>query len=429
MVLGFKAVKLMALSFSLCASFKNERTRAFDYEGFWRRSIVCATAGRTIARVTDSALGDEAFVCGLLGRLGQLVTARCLPHEYSDVVRQSGTAWPTSDVEREVLGFSGEDVTAALFKSWSIPALIATALGCRRAPETLPKGSSAQTLELCNIARVAWLCEEFLCGPADPEAKARLEQAAERDFGLDAASFDRLLIELQVEILETAELLDVKVGFFDIAGMIARAQAQLAQVSVGVAIENRQAELERDVLTTRNKELADKVHTDKLTGLPNRAFFDEFLAKCVRQRLTGRAAEALGLLMLDVDRFKGFNDSHGHQTGDDVLRMVGRVINGVKRNSDVVARYGGDEFGLIMPETTYAGLGLLAERIRAEIERHTLEVGGQHLKITVSLGGACAEQFDHDDGGTLLVRIADKCLYEAKRAGRNGVSIHPGTKL
>jgi diguanylate cyclase (GGDEF)-like protein len=429
MVLGFKAVKLMALSFSLCSSLKGESTGAFDYELFWRRSVVCATAGRELARAAKRALGDEAFLCGLLGRLGQLVMARCLPVEYHEVIDQSGDAWPTPESERAVLGFSGEDVSAALFRSWSIPSLIATALACRRTPETLPAGASAQTVELCRLAQVAWLCEGFLCGPGEPEQKAQLEQAAERYFGLDVQAVERLLVDLQVAILETAELLDIHVGFFDVPGMIARAQKRLAQVSLGVAIENRQAELERDELTSRNKELADKAHTDKLTGLPNRAYFDEVLTTCVRQRLLGRSQKALGLLMLDVDRFKDFNDTHGHQTGDEVLRMVGRVINGVKRGTDVAARYGGEEFAVIMPETTHAGLGLLAERIRSEIERHTLEVGGQRLKITVSIGGACVEHFDQDDGGAQLVRAADKLLYTVKRGGRNGVALSPGTQL
>jgi diguanylate cyclase (GGDEF)-like protein len=109
--------------------------------------------------------------------------------------------------------------------------------------------------------------------------------------------------------------------------------------------------------------------------------------------------------------------------------MVGRVIAGVKRGSDVAARYGGEEFAVIMPETTHAGLGLLAERIRVEIERHALEVGGQPLRITISIGGACTEHFDCDDGGAALVRTADKYLYSVKRGGRNGVALHPGTTL
>jgi diguanylate cyclase len=159
--------------------------------------------------------------------------------------------------------------------------------------------------------------------------------------------------------------------------------------------------------------------TDPLTGLGNRKKFDSSLTGAVeRARSSG---EPLSLLMLDIDKFKVFNDLYGHLTGDQVLRLVGHSLKQSTKGRDVAARYGGEEFAVILPDTTlHHGIGV-AESFRRAIsakeltKRSTGEILG---RVTVSIG--VAGLLESDDAETLIER-ADCCLYAAKRNGRNRV--------
>jgi diguanylate cyclase (GGDEF)-like protein len=155
--------------------------------------------------------------------------------------------------------------------------------------------------------------------------------------------------------------------------------------------------------------------TDALTGLPNRRYFDEFVGLLARRR---RAGDAVGILMVDIDRFKQLNDRYGHATGDDVLRAVGGAIVGAVREDDVPVRFGGEEFVVLLrnpdPEVAFE----VGERIRTAVGELDLQRFGVP-SVSVSVGVAVAEQPDepiHD-----LIETADRALYRAKRAGRDRV--------
>jgi len=158
--------------------------------------------------------------------------------------------------------------------------------------------------------------------------------------------------------------------------------------------------------------------TDALTGLGNRRAFDAELAR--RSAEFQRQGTAFCLLMLDVDHFKKFNDSHGHLAGDEVLRLVGRTLKSAARTSDFVARYGGEEFGVIMPQTTLPETPPCGERIRSAIEQAQCEFEGKKLRVTASIGIA---QSLARQSPSALVHSADEALYAAKQSGRNRVQL------
>jgi diguanylate cyclase len=158
--------------------------------------------------------------------------------------------------------------------------------------------------------------------------------------------------------------------------------------------------------------------TDALTGLGNRRAFDAELAR--RSAEFQRQGTAFCLLMLDVDHFKKFNDTHGHLAGDEVLRLVGRTLKSAARAGDFVARYGGEKFGVIMPQTTLPETPPCGERIRAAIEQARCEFEGKKLQVTASIGVA---QSSPRQAPSALVHSADEALYAAKQAGRNRVQL------
>ena len=166
-----------------------------------------------------------------------------------------------------------------------------------------------------------------------------------------------------------------------------------------------------------NTELAALATTDGLTGLHNHRNFQERLATEVSR--AARHTTPLSLIMLDVDNFKPYNDTHGHPAGDDVLKAVAHALQECARDTDTVARYGGEEFVLVLPQTDMEGAAAFAERLRIAVESHSWPVES----ITASFGVAILWQ---EEGGAELIASADGALYRAKESGRNRVICAPG---
>lgn len=182
----------------------------------------------------------------------------------------------------------------------------------------------------------------------------------------------------------------------------------------------------RDVTERKllEEKLAALAMTDGLTGIPNRRAFDEALEREWKRTL--RHGTQVSLLLLDIDHFKRFNDQYGHQVGDDCLRAVAQAAAGAVRSTDIVARYGGEELALILPQVDVAGAWETAEKVRSVIEGMGIphegnpESGGV---LTVSVGAATALA---RTGGTVrmpegLLQAADHALYRAKHGGKNRV--------
>ncbi len=150
---------------------------------------------------------------------------------------------------------------------------------------------------------------------------------------------------------------------------------------------------------------------DALTGLGNRRAFDEALE--VELKRARRAGGWVGLVMMDVDHFKRFNDQHGHQAGDDALVTVGHVLTRVARAEDRACRIGGEEFALLLPGADERAAAIVAERVRRDVEHRAPAAG----PVTISLGVAASR----GDDGQALLAVADARLYAAKEAGRNRV--------
>ena len=161
--------------------------------------------------------------------------------------------------------------------------------------------------------------------------------------------------------------------------------------------------------------------TDALTGRANRRAFDNEIERRIVE--WNRRQTPVTLLMVDVDHFKKFNDTHGHQAGDEVLRGVAQTLFKSMRDMDLVARYGGEEFAVVMPVTTVEQSKTAVERARAAIEQAVYSFEGKNLKVTISGGVA---QTQSSDVPATLIKRADDALYAAKKAGRNRAYLHDG---
>ena len=216
--------------------------------------------------------------------------------------------------------------------------------------------------------------------------------------------------------------------------MIAQGEAlgilYLSSLESGTAIEAKQqlafTVAEHISLALANiklrKKLEDQSIRDPLTGLFNRRYMEESLDREIQR--CDRKNQSLGIIMLDVDHFKRFNDTFGHEAGDSVLKELGQFLQKYVRGSDIACRYGGEEFTLILPEGTLAVTSKRAEQLREGIKHLHLKYRHEPLgQITLSLGVASFPE--HGMTGQAVIREADAALYRAKREGRDAVRLAP----
>lgn len=179
-----------------------------------------------------------------------------------------------------------------------------------------------------------------------------------------------------------------------------------------VAVNKRQLE-------SANTQLQELALRDGLTGLLNRRHWEQCLEREFSRHL--RYESPASLVMFDIDHFKTFNDTYGHQLGDEVIREVARLTRLFARETDFAGRYGGEEFVVLLPDTAIAGASQFAERLRTAIAGLQIDHEGQVLHVTVSLGVASLDESMPNH--TLLIEAADKALYQSKENGRNRTTV------
>jgi len=189
----------------------------------------------------------------------------------------------------------------------------------------------------------------------------------------------------------------------------------LARVNVHYRLAKTIRELEAS-----QKQLAIQATTDPLTGLRNRRCFFERAEEMVN--LHQRYKSDLSILMIDIDHFKKINDTLGHDGGDVVLQRFAEVLSSMVREVDIVARFGGEEFAILLPDTKRLGAAVLAERTRTAIEKSLIDYQGKKISVTASIGMASIAS-ENVSGISELISVADNRLYLAKKNGRNRICV------
>ena len=176
-------------------------------------------------------------------------------------------------------------------------------------------------------------------------------------------------------------------------------------------------------LEQANDELEALSRTDRLTGLNNRGYWEECLIAEFKR--VHRTKAPCTLVLFDIDHFKKVNDTYGHQAGDEVIRITAKLLTECKRTTDIAGRYGGEEFAVILIDTVPEGAMVFAERLRKQVENHTVTHDGKDIRFTISLGLAqCSEDIrDHPH----WIECSDQALYKAKQSGRNRSIVYSAT--
>lgn len=384
------------------ACFRRGREEHLERGDRFGAAIARSNEGRALA---DQGRHDEA-----LAALREALT-------WFDTLQQGAYRVATLGKLGEVHAAAGDEAAAA-----------AT---FREALETLD--DEGPTSSFGPDVRAAWGRFLLTCGQYE-EALPALTEAIEsyRERGADAAVV--ALMRHRAETLrrlgrleEAYEQLD---GYVERQAKIDRergalmVRASLIELEAGLASDHQLHVVTREVLAEANRSLRDQAEqlerlstTDELTGVYNRRHLSRRLEEEARR--AARDGTMLSLVLLDVDNFKAINDRHSHVAGDQVLARIAGVLAETVRRSDVVARWGGEEFALLLPGCGIAEASRVAEKARAAVAGNDWSDAAPGLTVTVSIGVACLREAGSD---TLeLVRLADRRLYGAKRAGRNRI--------
>ena len=424
-LLGPSVSNSLALSFGLSAGAVPSSPMSVHYWSCWRESIIQAAAAGEIARRVAPASADDFAFCGLLLDVGRLALLTAFETDYRPVLEEAQAGQSLSQTEQQRLGIQHAEVGARLMEQWKLPLAVVEGIRWHHSPlEVFDDLRSTENFSILAAMAVASCANDALQSESSDQARERLDRTARALLNWRVDETADFLDQTELSWKQHAALLEFD-GSESPADLMMQANEQLVRLTLRAHVACTQATLrqqlaeqERRDLEFQNKQLQKQALHDPLTKVYNRQFFDEMLD--TESKRCTRCASPIGLIFADVDHFKQINDTYGHQFGDVVLQQMVKVFAASIRNSDILARFGGEEFVILVNQPTERGLERLAEKIRRRVEEEPFLFGDMRVPVTVSLGAAIAVPGREDiDLPHRLIAAADASLYDAKRGGRN----------
>jgi len=426
-MLGGNALKNIALSFIIVQSFPGEKGGRFDFETLWRRSVTSAVAGQLLA-AEIGLKSDDVFITALLQDIGIGAMYLCRPNDYLAVLDEKSVSGRIlSAVEREIFDCSHAEVGAGLLKMWGLPESICLPIQYHHEPDDAP----LELRPLCRVIQASDRLSAVYYGSGSVKNARRAKELLLNKFRLDDTRAMNLIdsvAQKSNEVLAQFKIRGERTVSY--SQLLEKANEELSRLNISgetLIVEYREAKKRADQLAAElqaaNLKLRAAAFRDDLTGLYNQRFFYESLAN--ELETANRNKTPVSMIMFDVDNFKGINDSYGHQTGDMALRAIGDYLRRTGRMTDIAARYGGDEFVVLLRNTYLEGARIRGNAICDELALLPVVGNGVNIGITVSVGVAGYDQ-RVPMTKTHLIDLADKALYESKNNGRNRVSIQRG---
>lgn len=414
-MLGLNATLSLALGFTVTEGLtadtggagRDLRDRA------WRRGILSGLAASQLGHARGLRRLEELMLAGLLQDIGVLALAQTQAETYLPLLRQAAGNAELLALEREHLQCTHAEVGAWMADHWALPRYLHDAIA--RSEDPPAEDPFLACVQLSGAVADIWL---------DPDTDAAREHALEQanqHLQLDSARFDQVLAGMHdalpaiASLFETSPLSPARVEVLveharELATLRSLRQAQDAESATRRAEESE----------ARANRLAEQAHRDALTGVLNRRQLEAVLEQEFSR--AGRHGWPLSVAFIDLDDFKKINDAHGHLTGDQVLREFALKLQGQLRNSDTVARFGGEEFVALLPNTTEPVALDVIRRVLANIVSTPMAMlDNGPLFVTFSAGVATQGGYERFADVQDLLRAADDVLYRSKNLGRNRV--------
>ncbi|KJS01104.1 MAG: diguanylate cyclase [Desulfobulbaceae bacterium BRH_c16a] len=428
-ILGMNAVRSLVLSFSFLSIRGGKSPSRFDFRRFWTKSLASAVATRLILEKVKGVEAEEGFVSGLLQNLGELILAKTFPPEYDKVLQ--AVEEPDREILTEEEFIFGADHTfigTNVAKNWGFPEALLAPIQFHHEPEKYT-GNNAAIRSTIRAVYLSDLLVNILFSDKPEAYHKRFQKEAAKLLGLTGEAIESILEQFHFRVKEAGTYFDLKIeAGKSVQEILQEANIRLSLINLDYDQMNKQliqAKINLENLTreleAKNRLLDNLANVDGLTGAFNHRYFQNALDQEISRSI--RHGNEISILFIDIDFFKKFNDTYGHQAGDFVLTEFARTIQDNIRQYDILARYGGEEFVVILPETGTEEALIVAEKLRAAIEATPFRDTREEYHVTASFGQACSKPGLEDnfsrDG---LVSRADQALYEAKEKGRNRVA-------
>jgi diguanylate cyclase (GGDEF)-like protein len=416
-VLGLNATLTLALSFTLVSSLRKDASKGFDFDAYWKRAILAATWGKLLASELGRRDAEEVFLASLLQDIGMLAIDKIAPETYNGLSTFQLEHQRVAQHEMTCLTTDHRTIGAWMLKNWNMPGALIR--GVQHSHDPGAGGVEQEFKEFVRcVALSGDLADVWLSDQSETGIR-RVGSLVNTHLGLPPPRLLEMFTTIREQIPVAESLFDVEIFPGGQMQEICEAAREILIVRNLYEIDrNKDLEVQKSRLKEENSALKVESARDALTGAYNRRAFEE----AVEREFAAASGNQwpLSVIFVDLDYFKGINDTHGHQGGDAMLKAVALLLSSTVRDTDTVARYGGDEFVVLLPGTDSTQVETVAARI-VKRARETHVDGGNNAKfsITLSLGTATRDSKSTFGSATELLAAADAALYHSKRSGRD----------
>lgn len=421
---GLEGTLNIALSFSLKQETNNSQSSGLDYHMYWKRSLASAVLSQEIGLRLPDCSKDSAFLAGLLQDIGMLVLDKAQPQLYKDLGEKQKNHALICAHEKTMIGEDHSKIGAWILSEWHLPEKIIEPINVSHFALTTPESNDQSSLSIAVVC-ACLLADIFVCEDSEiADAMVKSVELAEKVSGISRDDFQVIIDTVTNNYCDLANLFDIELENPSLIESISeQAKEVLILRNLNKIKETENLQEAAQHLKSKTLELEEVSRRDSLTKLHNRRHFEEVIQTEFEN--SKKYNWPLSVVFIDLDFFKNINDTYGHSAGDEMLCHASKILKDCTRDSDTVSRFGGEEFIILLPGTTQAGVEVICNRIVNTFRNRTATIkGGQLAHLTVSAGAVTYEGQEYFRNFDDVINAADATVYKAKENGRNQYFIY-----
>lgn len=421
-LLGFNASLTIALSFSLLKALDSDK----DHDNYWKRSILAASIARILGVRLRLPHVEDLFLASLLQDIGVLVIQciKDLPSPYPDANDRNLKHIDRAQLEKELLGVEHPVIGAWLLASWDLPDYLIKSVLYSHSLNVDDPEQNTESIHFHYCVNLSGSLADIWLDDNPGELLLSILNLTKNVLAYDEDEFNQLIVDIDDALPEISHMFQISlVGEYEREKIVNEARDLLLERSINSIKQSEDDRRYIESITDRVEQIEKSSRIDHLTKVYNRQHIDQLLEVEFKEANLNRWP--LSLAFIDIDDFKLINDSYGHLIGDEILKLISQFFLKNIRDTDVLARYGGDEFILMLPGSSSDISKTVLERLlKLYIDEAAIDVKGKKVLASVSIG--VATHIDKNDFESLkdFMSAADDALYKAKAGGKNCLAVY-----